>query len=95
MSSKIALWTGLIGIGATSALVQPNIAYAKSSVEIADAAKAITVFIKGPNNVGSGVILQHQGDIYTVLTSAHVIRNNTSYQITTSDDRSDAVISVL
>jgi S1-C subfamily serine protease len=93
MSSRISRWTGIIGIGATIALVQPNIAFAKSSVEIADTAQAITVFIREPNNVGSGVILQHQGDIYTVLTAAHVVRNKASYKITTSDDRSYAVIS--
>jgi tetratricopeptide (TPR) repeat protein len=87
MSSKISLWTGLIGIGATIVLIQPNIAAAKSSVEIADTAKAITVFIKEPNNAGSGVILQHQGDFYTVLTSAHVVKNRANYQITTPDNR--------
>jgi hypothetical protein len=48
MSSRISLWTGLIGIGATIALVQPNIAAAKSSVEIAETAKAITVLITEP-----------------------------------------------
>jgi tetratricopeptide (TPR) repeat protein len=93
MSLKISLWTGLIGIGATIALIQPNIAAAKSPVEIADTAKAITVLITQPNGVGSGVILQQQGDIYTVLTSAHVVKKKASYSITTSDDRSYEVIS--
>jgi tetratricopeptide (TPR) repeat protein len=93
MSSKISLWTGLIGIGATIALVQPNIAAAKSSVEIAETAKAITVLISEPNSVGSGVILQHQGDVYTVLTAAHVVKNKASYKITTPDDRQYEVIS--
>ncbi len=91
MSSKISLWNGLIGIGATIAIVQP--VAAKSSVEIADTAKAITVLITEPNSVGSGVILQHQGDIYTVLTAAHVVKNKASFKITTSDDRSYEVIS--
>jgi hypothetical protein len=92
MSSRISLWTGLIGVGATIALVQPNIAAAKSSVEIADTAKAITVLITEPNSVGSGVILQRQGDTYTVLTAAHVVKNAASYKIATSDDRSYQVI---
>ena len=91
MSSKISLWIGLIGIGATIAIVQP--VAAKSSVEIADIAKAITVLITEPNSVGSGAILQHQGDIYTVLTAAHVVKNKASFKITTSDDRSYEVIS--
>jgi tetratricopeptide (TPR) repeat protein len=92
MSSKISLWTGLIGVGATIVLVQPNIASAKSSVEIAETAKAITVLITEPNNVGSGVILQHQGDVYIVLTAAHVVKNKVSYKITTSDDRAYQII---
>jgi tetratricopeptide (TPR) repeat protein len=93
MSSRISLWTGLIGIGATIALVQPNIANAKTSVEIGETAKAITVLITEPNSVGSGVILQQQGNIYTVLTAAHVVKNKASYKITTSDDRAYEVIS--
>ncbi len=83
----------MIGIGATIALVQPNVAVAKSSVEIAETAKAITVLISEPNSVGSGVILQRQGDIYTVLTAAHVVKNTASYKITTPDDRSYQAIS--
>jgi tetratricopeptide (TPR) repeat protein len=93
MSSKISLWTRLIGIGATIALVQPNVASAKSSVEIAKTARAITVLIAEPNGVGSGVILQRQGDTYTVLTAAHVVKSKASYKITTPDDRSYDIIS--
>ncbi len=92
MLPRISLWAGLIGIAATIPLVQ-TIAAAKSSVEIGETAKAITVLITAPDSVGSGVILQRQGDIYTVLTAAHVVRNKTSYQITTSDDRKYDVIS--
>jgi tetratricopeptide (TPR) repeat protein len=88
MSHQISQWLGLIGIAATIPLVQPNIAAAKTSVEIADTAKAITVLITESNSVGSGVILQRQGDIYTVLTAAHVLKNKASYKITTPDDRS-------
>jgi Trypsin-like peptidase domain len=93
MSSRISLWTGIMTIGATIAIVKPHIAIAKNSVEIADTAKAITVLITEPNSIGSGVIIQHQGDIYTVLTAAHVVKNKASYKIVTSDDRSYSVIS--
>jgi tetratricopeptide (TPR) repeat protein len=91
MPSQITLWTGLIGIGATIVLIQP--AVAKSPIEIGDTAKAITVLITEPNSQGSGVILQRQGDVYTILTAAHVVRAKTKYKITTSDDRSYEVIS--
>jgi tetratricopeptide (TPR) repeat protein len=89
------LWVGLIGIAATISLVQPNIASAKTPVEIAKTARAITVLITEPNNVGSGVILQRQGDIYTVLTAAHVVKNKGKvvYKITTPDDRKYDIIS--
>ncbi len=83
MLSKISQWTGIIGIGATIALVQPKIASAKSSVEIGETAKAITVLITEPDSIGSGIILQQQGDIYTVLTAAHVVKNKASFKITT------------
>jgi tetratricopeptide (TPR) repeat protein len=93
MSSQTSLWTGLIGIGATIALVQP-IAAAKFSVEeIAKTAQAITVLINEPNGVGSGVILQRQGEIYTVITAAHVVKNKANYTITTPDDRKYQIIS--
>jgi tetratricopeptide (TPR) repeat protein len=98
MSSRISLWVGLIGIAATIPLVQ-TIASAKTSVEIADTATAITVLITSPKDEkgfipnGSGVILQRQGDIYTVLTAAHVVKNKVSYKITTPDDRAYEVIS--
>ncbi len=82
-----------MGVSATIALVQPNIAAAKSSVEIADTAKAITVLITEPDSVGSGVILEHQGDVYTVLTAAHVVKAKASFKITTPDDRKYAIIS--
>jgi hypothetical protein len=93
MSYKISQWSGIIGIGATIAIVQLNIASAKSSVEIGEIAKAITVLITEPGSVGSGAILQHQGDVYTVLTAAHVVKAKASFKITTSDDRSYEVIS--
>jgi Tfp pilus assembly protein PilF len=93
MSSKISLWAGLIGIVATIPLVQ-TIAIAKTSVEVGETAKAITILITEPNSVGSGVILQHQGDVYTVLTAAHVLKNQgkVNYKITTPDDRQYDII---
>ncbi|WP_310418459.1 trypsin-like peptidase domain-containing protein [Chamaesiphon sp. OTE_8_metabat_110] len=92
MSHKISAWVGIIGIWATIPLIQTS-ALAKTSVEIGDTARAITVAISEPQSVGSGVILQQQGDTYTVLTAAHVVRNKVAYKITTSDDRQYSVIS--
>jgi tetratricopeptide (TPR) repeat protein len=85
MSSKLRLWTRLIAIGAIT-LVQ-QVAVAKSSIEIAKTAIAITVLITEPGWQGSGVILQHQGDTYTVLTAAHVVQRKSEFKITTPDGR--------
>jgi tetratricopeptide (TPR) repeat protein len=92
MSYKIAQWIGLVGITATIPLVQVQGATAKTSVEIAETAKEITVLITEPDSVGSGVILQRQGDIYTVITAAHVVKNKASFKITTPDDQSYQII---
>jgi Flp pilus assembly protein TadD len=67
MLSRTSLWAGLVGISVTISLVQ-TIAVAKTPPEIGEIAKAITVLIADDNGQGSGVILQRQGDIYTVLT---------------------------
>ena len=48
----------------------------------------ITVQISEPGSVGSGVILQHQGDIYTVITNEYVVRaKGVPYTIATSDGK--------
>jgi S1-C subfamily serine protease len=65
--------TGLL-VGTNVMLVQQAVV-AKSPQEVARVAKAITVAIKtvGKKNVGSGILLQRQGDVYTVLTAGHVV----------------------
>jgi tetratricopeptide (TPR) repeat protein len=92
MSSRIAQWIGFIGIAATIPLVQ-TVATAKSSVEVAETARTITVLITSSNGQGSGVILKREGDIYTVLTAAHVVNKKVNYQITTPDDKQYQVMS--
>jgi tetratricopeptide (TPR) repeat protein/V8-like Glu-specific endopeptidase len=61
-------------MGTNFVLVQPA-AVAKSSAEVQDIAKAVTVEIKLQNNNsnGSGIIIQKQGDLYTLVTNRHVI----------------------
>jgi Tfp pilus assembly protein PilF len=78
-----------LGLGITIAIVQS--AAAKTPVEINGIAKSMTVMISGSDHQGSGVIIQKQGNIYTVLTAAHVLKTN-NYQIITSDDRQHPII---
>jgi tetratricopeptide (TPR) repeat protein len=83
MSSKIALWVGLIGSAATLPLVQ-TIAVAKSAVEVQRIAQQVTVKISGCG-FGSGVIIRRAGSTYTVLTAAHTVKRS-GCQVTTPDD---------
>jgi S1-C subfamily serine protease len=53
--------------------------------EVGKIAQEITVLIDS-QAFGSGVLIKHQGNTYTVLTAEHVVRNATAaYQITTPD----------
>jgi tetratricopeptide (TPR) repeat protein len=69
------------------ALVQ-NVAVAKSAPEINQIAQAITVRIAVGQGNGSGILLQKDGDVYTVLTAAHVVKKATNRRLTivTADD---------
>lgn len=80
----------------------PSIAFAKTSAEVKQMATTVTVNIEynesdGKRVNGSGVIYQKQGDMYTIVTNAHVACggegmgvgcptiNPSSYVITTPD----------
>ncbi|WP_414577668.1 tetratricopeptide repeat-containing serine protease family protein [Anabaena sp. CCY 9402-a] len=70
-------------MGVTIALVQPQIAVALSSAEVAKIAKKITVLIDHKDGSGTGVIIKKEGDTYTVLTAQHVIANQAKYEVVT------------
>jgi tetratricopeptide (TPR) repeat protein/V8-like Glu-specific endopeptidase len=60
---------------------------AKSAVEVNRIARSITVKIATARRNGSGILLQKQGDVYTLLTAAHVVKNKQgNYTITTAED---------
>jgi regulator of sirC expression with transglutaminase-like and TPR domain len=85
VSTKAIFWAGSIGVTAAIPLVN-IMTIAATAPEIANTAKAITVKIAEPGSQGSGVILQHQGNVYTVLTAAHVVKNKSpQYTIATAD----------
>jgi serine protease Do len=75
-------------LGTNIALVQ-NIAAAKSATQVAEIATAITVEIKtvNSNKIGSGILFQRQGDTYTVLTAAHVVKEGESFTLKTADGK--------
>jgi tetratricopeptide (TPR) repeat protein len=89
----------LLGGAANIALVQ-SVVQAQSDREVARIAKAISVEIEtspqsdGSASLGSGVIVQKQGDLYTVLTAAHVVKSGSVAKIkTATDDRVHQLVS--
>jgi tetratricopeptide (TPR) repeat protein len=75
------------GVGISVILVQP-VALAKTAVQVNDVAQAITVKISASTSSGSGILLQRQGDVYTVLTVAHVVKDlGANFAITAPDGK--------
>jgi Flp pilus assembly protein TadD len=63
-----------------------------SPSEVATTAKGFTVLIDGDFGNGSGAIVHRDGNTYTVLTAAHVVRNqNSAYKIVTPDEKEYAI----
>ena len=56
-----------------------------SPAQIQDLLQATSVKIFNAEKQGSGVLIAKEGQTYTVLTTAHVIRKKELYQIQTSD----------
>ncbi len=72
--------------GVNIALVQ-TVAQAKTKIEISRIAQGVTLRIESVNsdNKGSGVLLAQNGDVYTVLTAAHVVNKGSAFKIRTPD----------
>ncbi|SRR5579883_826617 len=75
-------------IGITIALVQTQVVVALSATDISKIAQEITVRIQSKTpRYGSGVIIKHSGNTYTVLTTAHVLEVPDKYEIVTPDEK--------
>jgi tetratricopeptide (TPR) repeat protein len=67
-------------IGVTAALIcYADLAVAKTPAEIESIAKAVTVEIRllKAESIGSGIIIERQGDMYTLITNRHVVCGKT------------------
>jgi hypothetical protein len=75
--------------GCTNIALVQTVAQAKTKVEIGRLAKSITLRIEtvGSESRGSGVVLQKQGDVYTVITAAHVLSGGSSFRLITPDGK--------
>ncbi len=80
--------------GVSIVLVQSQVALGLSAQEVEQIGKEITVRIvdaQNPSIAGSGVIIKHAGNTYTVLTTYHVVKDATKYQIILPDKQSYAL----
>lgn len=87
-------------LGATTAAVvylQPVVAVNPveiprvTAAEINYIAKQITVKIGGLDGKGSGVMINRQGNVYTVLTAFHVVEKPGDYEVITHDGESHKI----
>jgi hypothetical protein len=89
--SRYWWWIGSGAIGLNCLFIQS--AMALSAVEVGRIAKSVTVSIDSNNSVGSGVVIKKDGNTYTVLTAAHVVRNRQQeFKITTPDGKNYPLI---
>jgi serine protease Do len=70
--------------GAAVVLIQPQVAFGLTPLQINNIAKGFTVIVGG-DGTGSGVIVERKGNTYYVLTNQHVIASDGNYQIKTYD----------
>jgi serine protease Do len=84
---KFSQGLGVILGTTTLALVQYQPVSALTPVQVNDIAKPITVMIGGLDGKGSGVIIDKNGNTYTVLTANHVVKKAQYgiYEIITHD----------
>jgi tetratricopeptide (TPR) repeat protein/S1-C subfamily serine protease len=73
---------------APSTISPTSLAQAPPGAEQTEYAQQITVRIKSTRNQGSGTLLGKQGNIYLVLTNAHVVRGSQTLSIQTHDGQS-------
>ncbi|MEH2092357.1 S1 family peptidase [Nostoc sp.] len=81
-SSEVASQTSVLSTSLTSQ------AKAQLSLkQLRDRGRAITVKVLAGQGWGSGILIKKQGQVYTVITNAHVLRIGKSYQIQTADGK--------
>ncbi len=77
-----------IALPQTDRPTTPSAQVALASGEVAKRAKQVTVSLGNGITEGSGVIIQRQGNTYTLLTAAHVVAaQDIPYQIRTADQQ--------
>ncbi len=85
-----SLLTVLTGTAAALVIFHPSMAVALSREAIAPIARSVTVQIVGVGS-GSGAIIKRQGNIYTVLSAAHVVDTQNNHEVITADGQKHPV----
>ena len=80
---RYRLFTAILGI--CIAFVQVPSTFALSNAEIKKEAKSITIMFLNSYTHGSGVIVKRDGQIYTAVTSRHVIEPNDNFTVMAPD----------
>ncbi len=80
---------GMFGLAA--ALGQPQVTLSYTAEDISRIAKEVTVIIDG-NELGSGVVIGHQGYNYSVLTNWHVLQSASNATVKTKDGESHPIV---
>jgi tetratricopeptide (TPR) repeat protein len=77
----------MIALTGTNVILVQQVAFCKTAEEVGAIATAITVEMRSTNNsnTGSGVLLQHKGDLYTILTAGHVVKGSKIMTVKTAD----------
>lgn len=95
----LMLVTCIGGLSIVSPALAPNIRIVvepstqRSAKQVQQLANSITVKVLSEGFLGSGILIQKQGSVYTVLTNAHVLRSGeTPYQVQTPDGRVYAAV---
>jgi tetratricopeptide (TPR) repeat protein/S1-C subfamily serine protease len=67
--------------------ITPNLdLFDKKIQQVSEIARAVTVCITS-QTPGSGVIIKRQGDVYTILTAAHVVATEDKYKLVAPDGK--------
>ncbi len=75
-----------LGSKLNSGILNAQSSTQKSTQQLQQLAKSITVKVLSKDFLGSGILIQRNGSVYQVLTNAHVLRSgNPPYQIQTPD----------
>jgi serine protease Do len=83
----------LTGTAVVSAIVitMPSAARALPGTQVNDIAREVTVLIRGDQGQGSGVIIQKNGNTYSVLTAYHVVKPKDDFRLVTADKQAHKI----